>query len=349
MEDYYDVLGIKKDASEAEIKKAYYKLAREKHPDKVPDDKKEEANKAFQAISEAYEVLSDKEKRGIYDQFGKEGLSNNGMSQAQNPFDLFAQMFGSSGFGFNFGDLLNKNMQNMNNMQKERKNKETIFQVNISLADVYTGLEKKLKVTRKVIVKKSDNSKVDVKDYENTWKKCDKCKGQGSFMETVQRGPGMFMQTQKPCDNCSGKGFKLLAEYKIDDTSEIITVNIESGVQNGKQIVYPNLGNVSAGHLPGDLVIIITCSDQQNGYVREKGTNNLIYKQNIALADALCGTSFEITTLDNRKLNIKFTDIITPGEKRIVHREGINNANLIIVFEIEFPTKIKEKKNYGNY
>ena len=330
--DYYEALGLEKGATESEIKKAYYKLARENHPDKVESSKREEATKRFQKIGEAYETLSDSEKRKIYDQFGKEGLTNNGQNNV-NPFDIFSQMFGNQ-FGNNFGF----NMQQQN--QRNSKNKETIFSINISLSEVYNGLEKKLKVTRKIIMHKKE--KLDVKIYEKSWKKCDKCQGQGFFLETRQIGPGMLSQSQKTCDLCSGKGHTLLPDYTLEETSEIITIIIEKGIQNGKKILFPNLGNASPGYLPGDLIVVVNATNQENGFIRDQ--NNLIYQKKIKLVDALCGTIFNIKTLDNRVLNISYNDVITPGEKRVIQKEGIAGGPLIIVFEIEFPATISSKQ-----
>ena len=335
--DYYNILGIDKNAKESEIKKTYYKLARECHPDKVEADKREEATKKFQEIGEAYEILSDPEKRKIYDQYGKDGLTQGATNV--NPFDIFSQMFGQN---FNMNVNANRNIK--------RKNKETIFPLNISLTNVYKGLTKKLKVSRKIIINKETKEKIEIKDYENTWKKCEKCGGHGAIMETRQIGPGMFSQNQRSCDNCNGKGFMFLENYELFEISEIIQVDIEKGIQNGKNILFSNLGNTSAGYLPGDLIIIVNCSDEEKGYIR-KG-NDLIYHKKINLSEALCGTNFILNSLDNREIKISYTDVITPGEKRVIKNEGIeknegiNNGDLIIIFEIIFPKNIlKENKN----
>ena len=338
--EYYDVLGLSKNATDKEIKKAYYKLARDNHPDKVKDSEREEATKKFQKIGEAYEVLSDPEKRKIYDQFGKEGLENGGVSSDVNPFDIFSQMFGgnfSGGFSGGFPPGFNFNQQR----QKETKNKETVFPIKISLTNVYKGLTKKLKVSRKVIINKTTKEKINVKDYETTWTRCEFCKGNGAFMKQRQVGPGMFTQSQVTCDKCSGKGFTFLENFTLEDVSEIIEVNIDKGVSNGKKIIFPNLGNACPGYLPGDLVIIIQCDDSEKGFTRQG--NNLIYHKKISLADALCGLTFVLQTLDDRKLKITFSEVISPGQKKVISKEGINGGNLIFIFEIEFPTNIKSK------
>ena len=327
--EYYDIMGLKKDASDAEIKKAYKKLALQNHPDKVPAEQREAATKKFQEITEAYNVLSDPAKRENYDQYGKEGLQQD---MNFNPQDIFSQFFGG---GFSFGQR-GGNMRDV----RDRKNKETVFPLNISLADVYKGMEKKLKVTRKVIFKKG-GERVDVKDYEKTWKKCDVCKGNGVVLQMSHIAPGMMTQTQRDCNKCVGKGYMLLGEYSLEEISEIIHVVVDKGVQNGKQILFPNLGNACSGFLPGDLIVILQCEDQGEGFRRVKGGNDLIYEKKISLADALCGVNFDIKTLDGRNLKVAYSDVITPFEKRVVKGEGILNSNLILIFEIEFPTSIK--------
>jgi len=333
--DYYQILGLDKNASESQIKKAYYKLAREHHPDKVEGDKREAATKKFQEIGEAYEVLSDVEKRKIYDQFGKEGLEGGGVNPNANPYDIFSQMFGGN-FGFS--------MNNMNrNPHTKRKNKETVFPLNISLKNVYTGLTKKLKVSRKIIINKTTGEKIDIKDYETSWKKCEICQGHGAVMKTVQMGPGMFTQTQSNCETCKGKGYKFLPNYELSEISEIIHVDIPKGAENGKQILFSNLGNASPGYLPGDLIIVLQVANEEKGFIRQG--KNLFYHKKIKLSEALCGTHFTIKSLDDRDIKISYTDVITPGEKRIVKNEGID-GDLIIIFEILFPKNIsKENKN----
>jgi DnaJ family protein A protein 2 len=335
--DFYEVLGLKKGATESDIKKAYYKLARENHPDKVDADKREEATKNFQKIGEAYETLSDSEKRAIYDQYGKEGLSNS-QNPVHNPFDLFSQMFGGMNFNQQFGQQFGE--QNANN-RRDRKNKRTVFPLKISLTDVYKGMEKKLKVTRKIVVNKTTKERINVKDYESTWKACEKCKGNGAVMEMRQMG-NMITQTQKPCDKCLSRGYNFLPDFDLEEVSEILTVIIERGINNGSEIMFSNLGNASAGYLPGDLVVIVQTVDEEKGFIREH--RNLIYKKEISLADALCGVNFILKTLDGRDIPIRYDDVITPNEKRIIPKEGILGANLIIVFDVIFPTKIKNKE-----
>jgi len=347
--DFYEILGVKKEATESELKKAYYRLARDNHPDKKEtDEEKKEATVKIQKINEAYEILSDPDKRKIYDQYGVEGLTSLNTPQG-NPFGSGSPFGNSFPFNFNGGNMENifnmfgqGRQQGPINPNTVRKNKETVFEVRISLRDVYLGLTKKLKVSRKIINKKGSSSKVT--DYPESWTPCSTCRGIGIVMRQVQVAPGFISQSQAECEPCSGKGFLLKPDYFMDDASEIITLDIEKGVKNGKMIRFPDLGNCSPGCLPGDLIVVITAVDTENGFTRIEGGNDLLYNKIISLEDSLCGTNFKIKTLDGREVKVSYSDIITPNEKRVVSKEGINGGSLHIHFNIDFPTQIRNKE-----
>jgi len=162
-------------------------------------------------------------------------------------------------------------------------------------------------------------------------------------MEMRQMG-NMITQTQKACDICSGRGVSFLPDYELQEISEILSVICERGITNGSEILFSNLGSASEGFLPGDLIVVIQTSEEEKGFTRENGTRNLIYKKEISLSDALCGVNFTITTLDGRDIPIKYDDVITPNEKRTIPKEGILGGSLIIIFDVTFPTKIKNKE-----
>lgn len=330
MEDYYEILGVKKNASESDIKKAYYKLAKENHPDKLSANDREEGTRKFQKIAEAYEVLSDAEKRAIYDTSGKEGLKSGGPHI--NPFEMFSSMFGGmSGFnthGFNFSS----------NPPNISKNRETVFALKVSLKEAFMGKKRKLKITRKVIVEKKTKEMVE-KDLEKTWTLCSNCKGQGVLTEIRQMG-NMITQTQRECSSCSGKRFILLKDFEINEVSLIIEVNITKGVANNTAIQFPTLGNVGPGTYPGDLIVVLNVEEQENGF-RRNG-KDLIYEKDILLAEALCGSSFKLKHLDDRILHISFTSI-NPKESKVIKGEGLT-GNLIINFNIIFPTELNKEK-----
>lgn len=346
-DDLYGILGVKKEATDSEIKKAYHKLALSSHPDKVPAEQREEATKKFQKISEAYEVLSDPEKRKIYDMGGSEALKGNSFGASNmNMNDLFSQFFGggggfggAGGFGRGFNFNMNGGNENYNPNRGPVKNKETVYPINISLKEAVKGLTKKLRVSRKIIGKKGTKEKIDVKEYEKTWKLCTNCRGRGYVTKTQQVGPGFVSQVQTECDFCN-KGFVLLDDYEIVETSEIIEVKINKGVSDNTGISFPDMGNSSPGFLPGDLIVLIRCKNSEDGFVREG--NNITFTKEIDLSEALCGVDFVISTLDDKSVRVNHQEIIIPGEKKIIKGKGINGGDLIINFTINFPTSLTE-------
>lgn len=318
--DYYQILGVDKSSSSSEIKKAYYKLARKFHPDKADESKKEEYTKKFQQIGEAYEVLSDEDKRQKYDRFGKEGLKE---SRNINPFDIFNMFSG----GFNFGNNRNQGI---------RKNNDTKFALNLSLKNIYTGITKKLKITRTIIVNQNEEKTDDV---ERCSQLCENCKGNGQSVQMIRNG-NMIQQMIKTCENCKGKGYILREGYSIKDKSEIIQINVKKGTKTGDHVLFKDMGNYSPGCYPGHLVVIFNVSTKEKGFTRTN--NTLLYTENITLLEALTGGEFILEHLDNRKIHIKFNEIIKPGISKIIKGEGINGDDLILSFNILFPDKLSD-------
>lgn len=336
--EFYNILGVEKNATPNDIKKAYYKLAKENHPDKFTDDKKEEATKKFQQIAEAYEVLSDPEKRKIYDVSGKDGLKS---GPSVNPFDIFSM------FNFNdFGHVNGFNGFNFNNNRNHReeivKNKDTIFPLKISLKDAYMGKKKKLKITKKVIIEK-DTKQIVTERIERTWSKCNTCQGRGAVLEMKQMGH-MLIQSQKICSSCNGEKYKLLDNYKIEEITEIIEINIAKGVDDKTDIRIPNQGNIIPGTFPGDLLVILSIPNSEDGFTRSG--LDLFYDKKVLLSEALLGASFNLTHLDGRKLHISFSSAI-PDEHKIIRNEGIiteeRKGNLTIIFEVIFPSELSKE------
>ena len=323
--DYYDVLGVNKNASTSEIKKSYYKLAKKFHPDKADDNEKEKHTQKFQEIGEAYEVLSDPKKRENYDKFGKEGLKN---SHHVNPFDIFSQMFGGGNFSFN---------QRKTGI---RKNNDTRFVIKLSLKDAFTGKTKKLKITQNVIVDVEGNK---TEDIERVSIECKSCRGNGQTAQMRQIGPGMMQQVLHACNECKGKGYILTQGYKIEERSQIIEINVKKGVSSGDNQIFKNLGNYSAGRYPGNLIVTFDVNNDENGFKRTS-YSELIYEQNITLMEALTGGCFVLNHLDGRKLLVNFEAIIKPGDEKIIKGEGIDGGDLIIEFKTVFPDKLSNNK-----
>ena len=330
MREYYKILGghINHNSSQDEIKKAYKKTAMKWHPDRNQDNK-EEAEKQFKKISHAYSVLSDQNKKQIYDQHGEEGLKNCNDGPNINPMDIFGEMFGNSGFSFNFSN----NFSNNNNQQK--KNKPIKKPIGVKLEDLYNGKVIKLNITRKVI----DD------DKKHLIKTCSVCDGQGVVIQVRQMGP-MIQQIQQACHNCNGSG-KIAPKNIRKNETKVCELNIKKGMKHGDTIVIQNMGDTPVdGSLPSDIVFIIQQEDHPIFNVSDK---HLIIEKKINLIDSLCGFEFIINHLDNRKLLVISDSIIKPNEIKVIKYQGMpsqnsNDGDLIIKFDIEFPNTIENQE-----
>ncbi len=297
---HYETLGVPKTASEEEIKKAYKSLALKYHPDKLTNAtvaEKEKSTKMFQAASEAYDVLSDPQKRKEYDD-----------PASRNPFAMFFQ-------------------------KPIRKNDDIVHNINISLKEAYLGLVRKLKITKQCIIHKT-TKQVITTNMEQTWIVCNKCQGMGITLSRVQIGPGMFAQAQSACQNCNGCGSVLKPEYMAGEYAETLDVTIPKGASDMMNTVLLGRGNSSPGVLPGNIVIVIRVENTGANFTRSG--NDLHYTHTILLSEALCGGNFTLKTLDDRSVPISFSPI-SPGDVRTIPGEGIKDGDLKISFNITFP------------
>lgn len=355
--DYYKILEVPREATTDQIKKAYRKLARTNHPDKFPESERPAATAKFQDISKAYEVLSDDQKRRIYDLGGEEALKSGGAGPQGNPFDVFNSFFSGGGFqqgfsngfpqgfpqGFShgFSQGFSQGFPGQNNIQKRViKNKDTVYPISVTLKDVFTGRRKKLKVTKRVIFNTKTDTNV-TSDWDDTWETCQTCKGAGAVVKSQQIGPNMFAQQQTACTSCSGTGYQLLPNFMIKETSDIVEIEIVKGVTNGTQVRIPDQGNVIPGTYPGDLVVVLNTESEREGFIRRG--NNLLYHQTITLPEALTGGWCKIIDLIGEEKTISYKKVLPEEEKRIPG-QGIAGADLIIKFKIDFPDKISKQQ-----
>jgi DnaJ-class molecular chaperone len=324
--EYYQILNVDKNSTEEIIKKSYRKLAMKYHPDKNPNDK--QAEEKFKKISEAYEVLSDKEKRSIYDKYGKQGLEMNSMGGGPdiNPMDIFQNFFG----------------ENFNHQQKS--NVEPIVkEVYLELQEIYNGVEKYLTVEKKVIVDNKGNI-----NYKDSVQICNSCQGKGYVNVVRQMGP-MISQMRAPCNNCKSKGYLINKYYKEKNIQQEIKVNIPKGIKEDEHIIIENKGNVNLKNIDekGDIVIIIK-EFQHTHFIRKN--NDLVYKKKISIFESLSGTKFFIENLEKKKLEINITEIINNETIKYIPNQGlpIKNKNLygdmVIIFDIEYPKEIHDKE-----
>lgn len=341
---YYDLLGVSRDATPEQLKKAYRKLAIKHHPDKNPNDK-ETHEKIFKEVTTAYDVLKDPEKRKIYDDLGEEGLNGMGGGGGGNPFDIFDNIFGG-GFGPGMGGF---------RQQRKKRGRDRKEEIPIELEDLYNNNVKKIEIKQKVCC--LDCSGRGVKD-SSFIKECTACGGKGMVMRIIQMGPGMIHQTQSMCDKCNGQGKhidprgKCVAcdgkKYVIKN--KVINLPIEKGFRDNKKIVIPDMGHFEPDiDEQGDLVLILKFLDhptfKRDGF-------NLIVEKNILLSEALCGVKFKLFHLDGREFAIQTEDVVRPNDEYIIRGEGLSkddvrNGDLIVRFNIIFPeTLSKERKHY---
>ena len=325
--DYYEVLGVEKTASEAEIKKAYRKLAIQYHPDKNPGDK--EAEEKFKEAAEAYSVLSDKDKRVRYDQFGHAGMggaAGGGFSDFGD-FDLndiFSSVFGHgfSGFG-GFGGFGGGGGRAS---QRKFRGSDLRVKVKMSLKDVSTGVEKKFKLKKYVMCEHCHGTGAEGDGATET---CPTCHGTGSVTRTQQSIFGM-MQTQSVCPQCNGEGKIIKNKCKhcsgegIVYGEEVVEVKIPAGVAEGMQLTVNGKGNAGKRNgVPGDLLVVIE-EEAHPDLIRDE--NDLIYNLLLSVPTAALGGAVEIPTIDG-KVKVKIEPGTQPGKVLRLRGKGLPSVN----------------------
>ncbi len=296
--DYYEVLGVSKTASAEEIKKAYRKMAIKYHPDKNPGDK--EAEEKFKEAAEAYEVLSDQQKRQRYDQFGHAGVGGAGGFSGQGMdmndiFSHFGDLFESWGMGGgHFSDMFGGGG---GGGRRVRRGGDLRVKVRLTLEEISTGVEKKIKV-KKMVPCSHCNSTGSADGREGDT--CSRCHGTGRVV-TAQRSMFGMMQMQSECPDCHGEG-KIIrnkcphcdGEGVVRD-EEIITIKIPAGVSGGMQIPVQGKGHAAPrGGVPGDLLVLI--EEEENPNLIRQG-NDLVYNLLLDLPTAILGGQVQIPTL----------------------------------------------------
>ena len=328
--DYYEVLGVEKTASDAEIKKAYRKLAIQYHPDKNPGNK--EAEEKFKEAAEAYSVLSDKDKRSRYDQFGHAGVggaagggfSGQGMSM-DDIFSMFGDIFGGGGGFGGFGGFSGFSGSGRPQQRKFRGS-DLRVKVKLSLKDISTGVEKKFKLKKYVTCEHCHGSGAEGNSGTET---CPNCHGTGSVTRTQQSIFGM-MQTQSVCPNCNGEGKIIKNKCKhcsgegITYGEEVVEVKIPAGVAEGMQLTVNGKGNAGKRNgIAGDLLVVIE-EESHPDLIRDD--NDLIYNLLLSVPTAALGGTVEIPTIDN-KVKVKIEPGTQPGKVLRLRGKGLPNVN----------------------
>jgi len=293
--EFYERLGVTPDAKIDDIKKAYKKMAIKYHPDKNPNNP--EAEHKFKEVSEAYEVLSDDNKRQMYDKYGKEGLKEGGFG-AHSASDIFEQFFGGGGFSSFFGG---------GGGRGPRRTEDIHHELGVTLDDLYKGKTTKLSVTRNVLC--STCTGTGTKSGASTGK-CKTCEGRGIRLIIKQLGPGMIQQMQTVCGDCGGKGEVIKEEdkckeckgKKVNKEKKILQVYVDKGMKHGQKIVFSGESDEAPGQEPGDIIFVLI---EKKHEVFERNGNDLYMEATIPLVEALGGFAFTVKHLDDRTLLVK--------------------------------------------
>lgn len=328
---FYDILGVRPGSTPDELKKAYRKLALKYHPDKNPNE-----GERFKQISQAYEVLSDPEKKRIYDQGGEQALKEGGVSAGfSSPMDLFDMFFGG-GFG--------------GGRRRERRGKDVVHQLSVSLEELYKGTVRKLALQKNVICEKCEGRGGKVGAVEQ----CSTCRGTGMQVQIQQLGPGMIQQIQSMCSDCRGSGERINPKdrckhcqgRKTIKDRKILEVHVDAGMHDGQKIIFNGEGDQEPGYEPGNIIVVL--DEKEHGIFKRSG-NDLFLRMEILLVEALCGFQKVIRTLDDRDLVITAIpgEITKHGEVKYIANEGMpyyknpmDKGRLLIQFIVQFPNEI---------
>jgi len=323
--DYYEVLGINKNSTQDEIKKAYRKQSMEHHPDRGGNEE------IFKEVAEAYETLSDPKKKESYDVYGHNGPRNN-MGGGGSPFDMFAEMFGRGGF----------NPFAQQQQQRQRRGTDLNLSVKLTLEEIFTGTNKKFKYKR-------NETCVSCNGNGGTGKKqCQKCGGHGMVNEIINTPIGQIRNTTV-CDNCEGERYTTESNCSfcgghgvigIDDTVE---VSIPHGVGDGMRLALQTKGNAVKKGTPGDLVVTIM------ELAHEKFTrsgNDLKVTIGLTYPQLILGDKIEIGTIEGTKIRITIPEYTKVGDTLRIQNKGLkqmntqNRGDMIITIDLTVPKEV---------
>lgn len=350
--DYYEVLGVDKNVSPEDLKKAYRKLALKYHPDRNPGDK--EAEEKFKEAAEAYDVLSNPDKKARYDQFGHAGLDGAGgfggqgmsMDDIFSSFgSIFGDIFGGGGFSFGgFGDARSGGAR-----RPTSRGSNLRIKVKLTLEEIDQGVEKKIRVNKYKPCKTCGGTGA----RNNSFETCSHCHGTGVVTE-MRRSLFGQMQTQSACPYCGGQG-KIIKDKCHDchgdgivKGEDIITINIPAGVSDGMQLSMRGQGNAAPhGGVNGDLIIQV---EEQPHELFERQDTNLFYNAFVTFAQAAMGASIEIPTLHGR-VRVKIEQGTPSGKvirlkgKGLPDLNGYSRGDMLVSINVWVPKSLtKEEK-----
>ncbi|CAL8296630.1 unnamed protein product [Boreogadus saida] len=333
----YDILGVSPTATENELKKSYRKLAKEYHPDKNPD-----AGDKFKEISFAYEVLTNPEKKELYDRYGEQGLREGAGGGGPGMDDIFSHIFGGGLFGF-MGGQGGRGGRNGG----RRRGEDMVHPLKVSLEDMYNGKTTKLQLSKNVLCSSCNGQG----GKAGAVQKCVACRGRGMRIMIRQLAPGMVQQMQSVCTDCSGEG-ELINEkdrckkcegQKVCKENKLLEVHVDKGMKHGQKITFSGEADQAPNIEPGDIVLVL--QEKEHEYFNRE-SSNLHMTQRIGLVEALCGFQITVAHLDGRQLLVKSPPgkVIEPGCIQVVKGEGMpqyrnpfEKGDLYMKFEVQFP------------
>ena len=323
--DYYDILGINKSSNESDIKKAYRKLAKEKHPD-VGGNENE-----FKEIAEAYEVLSNPDKKRDYDAYGHSGKPSGGFG-GMNMDDLFRDF----GFGGNFGQT----------RTRPRFGQDLRINIQLTLEEILNGTNKTIRYNRNG----SCTSCNGAGGHDITT--CSTCQGQGSVVQHV-RTPMGIMQSVETCPSCQGQGTTYAIQcnicqgHGVQRGEQEVSIDIPAGILDGNMLQYNGMGNAVKNGSAGKLIINIT-EVAHKSYVRNG--NDLKYSLKLKYPQLVLGDKVEIPTIDGTTIKISVPEHSKSGDNLRINNKGMrqmntnNRGDMYVVLDVDFPKKISEEE-----
>ncbi|KAH8100878.1 DnaJ-domain-containing protein [Cristinia sonorae] len=328
--DLYKVLDIDRAASEKDIRAAYKRLSRKYHPDK---NKEEGAEEKFVEVAHAYEVLSDPQKRQIYDRHGEEGLKmhEGGGQHHANPFDMFQNFFGGGHPGG----------------AQTRKGPTSLLEMEINLADMYTGASIDFSVKKRILCDHCRGSGAASSSDIHT---CTGCNGQGVKIMRQQIFPGMFSQSQVTCNECGGRGKVIKRQCphcqgaKVLDHTQRLTLEVPRGSPEGHEIVFEGEADENPDWEAGDILIRVKSKTVKGGFRRKE--SGLYWKETISVDEALLGFERNITHLDGHTVELKRNSVTQPGFVQTIKGEGMpiyegtGYGDLYVEYNVILPNKL---------
>ncbi|KAF8924394.1 hypothetical protein EDD21DRAFT_447353 [Dissophora ornata] len=337
--DYYKVLELTRSASTKEIKKQYKVLSKKYHPDKNPGNKEAEEN--FVEVAAAYEVLSDKEKKSIYDRYGEEGLKQQqgqGQGGFHDPFDVFAQFFGGG--------------SRHQHSQEERRGPEIRMELEVTLEELYSGKSIEFEVSKQIICPHCNGSGAKSSDDVVT---CTGCQGQGVKVVKHMLAPGMFQQFRQTCDQCGGKGKMIKTQCpvcqgtKVQRGSEQLTIVLEPGLADGSILTFDREADEGPDVVPGDVVFELRTRPHPTFERRQDALYTYV---TITLEQALLGFQLEIKHLDGKAIKLTRGENVTPfgfvqtltGQGMPIRGSRGDFGDMFVEYKVGFPETLSKNQ-----